>query len=70
MPELDLAELAAKIAPLLNGTIKLPGERIVELILEIVLEAMKGQTVEQKNKIWEIYIRDLEWWRKLLKIDA
>jgi len=42
---------------------------IIELLLSIVLEAMKGQSPEQKEKIWQFYINDIEWWRKALKID-
>lgn len=48
----------------------IPGLRIIELLLEIVLEAMRGQTPEQKAKMWDFYIRDLEWWRRFLKLDA
>ena len=42
---------------------------IIELILRIVLEAMEGQTPEQKKQIWDWYIKDVEYWRKLLKLD-
>ena len=41
---------------------------IIELFLQIVLEAMKGQTAEQKKIMWDWYIKDIEWWRKILKI--
>ena len=44
--------------------------KIFELLLEIVLEAMRGQTVEQKQRMWEWYIKDVEWWRRVLKLDA
>jgi len=43
---------------------------IIELILRIVLEAMQGQTPEQKAVIWSWYVKDVEAWRKLLKLDA
>lgn len=43
--------------------------RLIELLLEVILEAMRGQTPEQKQKMWDWYIKDVEHWRKLLKID-
>jgi hypothetical protein len=46
----------------------IPGERIVELLLEIVLEAMRGQTPEQRRVMWDWYIEDVKWWREVLKI--
>ncbi len=42
---------------------------ILELLLKIVLEAMEGQTPEQKKIIWDWYITDVAWWRKKLKLD-
>ena len=47
----------------------IPGLRIIELVLELALEAMKGATPEQKARIWDIYLRDVDWWRRVLKID-
>lgn len=44
-----------------------PGQRIVELILEIVLEAMKGQSPEQREKMWARYIEDTEKWRAFIE---
>jgi len=44
--------------------------RVIELALEVVLEAMRGQTPEQKRQMWDWYIADVERWRKLLKLDA
>lgn len=44
-----------------------PGERIVELALEIVLEAMKGQTAEQKKILWQWYIDDQQAFREWIK---
>jgi hypothetical protein len=38
-------------------------------LLEIVLEAMRGQTPEQKEKMWQWYIDDVERWRKILKLN-
>ena len=43
---------------------------IIELILRIVLQAMEGQSPEQKQKMWDWYIADVERWRKLLKLDG
>ncbi len=43
--------------------------RVIELLLEIILEAMKGQTPEQRKVMWDWYIKDIEWWRKQLKLD-
>lgn len=43
--------------------------KALEVLLEIVLEAMKGQTPEQRKQIWDWYIEDVKWWRKVLKID-
>jgi hypothetical protein len=42
---------------------------ILELLLKIVLLAMEGQTPAQREKMWEWYITDLEWWRARLKIE-
>ena len=42
---------------------KLPGERVIELVLEIALEAMKGQNEEQREKMWNRYIEDTDKWR-------
>jgi hypothetical protein len=48
----------------------IPGERIVELTLEIVKLAMEGQSIEQRQRMWEWYIEDVTKLRKLLKLDA
>ena len=42
---------------------------IIELLLKIVLAAMEGQTPEQRAKMWDWYISDVTWWRRVLKID-
>jgi hypothetical protein len=47
----------------------IPGEQIIVLILQIVLEAMRGQNEEQRAKMWDWYIKDVERWRKILKLD-
>lgn len=47
----------------------IPFEKSLELLLQIVLTAMEGQTPEQRKQIWDWYIEDIKWWRKALKID-
>jgi hypothetical protein len=47
----------------------IPGERIIELLLQIVLEAMHGQSPEHKKQMWDWYIQDVMFWRRVLKID-
>jgi hypothetical protein len=42
---------------------------ILELLLKIVLLAMEGQTPAQREKMWDMYLRDLEWWRQRFKLD-
>lgn len=42
---------------------------ILELALKIVLLAMEGQTPEQRAKMWDWYVTDVEKFRKLLKLD-
>lgn len=46
-----------------------PGERIVELVLEIVLEAMRGQTPDQKRQMWDWHIENVKAWRKFWGVD-
>ncbi len=48
----------------------MPGLRIIELLLEVVKLAMEGQTLEQRQKMWDWYIKDVERWRRLLKLDG
>lgn len=43
---------------------------LAKLICQIVLAAMDGQTPEQKAKLWEMYIHDVEAWRKFWGIDT
>jgi hypothetical protein len=43
---------------------------ILELALKIVLLAMEGQTPEQRAKMWDWYIHDIEWLRKAVGLDA
>lgn len=45
----------------------MPYERAIELLLEVVLETMKGQTPEQRQQIWAWYIEDMKWWREQFK---
>ena len=46
----------------------IPGEKIIELILEIILEAMKGQTPEQKKIMWDRHIENMKFWCDVFKI--
>ena len=39
---------------------------IIELTLRIVLLAMESQTPEQRAKMWDWYITDVERWRTFL----
>ena len=45
------------------------GTIVIEL-LKTIRVAMEGQTPEQKKILWDIYIADVLFWRKLLKIDG
>lgn len=38
-------------------------------VAEMITEIVKGQTPEQKAKIWDWWIADQTRWRKLFKID-
>ena len=42
---------------------------LLDSVLKIVTLAMEGQTPEQRKIIWDWYIADVRWWRRLLKID-
>ena len=57
------------MAEQINVSVTIPGEQIIVLALQIVLEAMRGQTDTQRAQMWEWYIKDMERWRKLLKLD-
>lgn len=46
------------------------GLQLANTIGLIVLEAMKGQTPQQKEAIWNWYVEDVKWWRKWLKLDT
>ena len=41
----------------------------VQAIAVMVTEIVKGQPADVKARIWEQYMKDIEFWRKLLKID-
>lgn len=43
---------------------------IIELSLRIALAALEGQTPEQRAKIWDWHIANMERLHKLLKLDA
>jgi len=37
---------------------------IIELVLQIVLEAIKGQPPEVKAELWKMYVEDIKAWRE------
>jgi hypothetical protein len=37
-------------------------------IAEMITEAMRGQTAEQRATMWAWYIKDVEWWRGLFTL--
>ena len=41
---------------------------IVTALLEFMTEVVRGQTPEQKAKLWDFYIADVKAWRKLFKL--
>ena len=43
---------------------------IIELVLKIWLQILQDQPPEVKARLWELYLKDLEWWRTKLKIDV
>ena len=47
----------------------IPGLAILELLLKLIVTAMEGQTPEQKKIMWDWYIQDVKWWRKILGIE-
>jgi len=42
----------------------------IKAIAEMITELSRGQTVEQKQKMWEWYTTDVERLRKLLHLDG
>lgn len=42
----------------------------VQAIAVMVTEIVKGQPADVKARIWEQYMKDVEFWRKLLHIDS
>jgi len=43
---------------------------VIKSICDMVTEIVKGQTPQQKEKIWDWYIKDVERWRKVFKLDS
>ena len=41
----------------------------VKLSLELTLEIVRGQPIESREKFWARHDRDVERWRKMLKLD-
>lgn len=64
------ADVSAPMAEPIEIKASFPGERIVELVLEIVLEAMRGQTPEQKAQMWDWHIENVKAWRKFWGVDG
>jgi len=42
---------------------------LVTALTKLITTITEGQTPEQKKIMWDWYIKDVEFWRKLLKID-
>jgi hypothetical protein len=42
---------------------------LLTALLNFLTEATRGQSVEQKAKMWEWFITDTERWRRWLKLD-
>jgi hypothetical protein len=42
----------------------------IKAVAEMVTELSRGQTVEQKQKMWEWYVTDVERLRKWFKLDG
>ncbi len=42
---------------------------VVKAVAEMITEIVKGQTPEQKQKLWDFYIQDVERWRHLFHLD-
>lgn len=53
----------------LDLNVSIPGQRIIELVLEIVLEAMRGQPKEVREQMWKWHCEDVTRWRKFWGID-
>jgi hypothetical protein len=39
-------------------------------LLKYLTVIAEGQPVEAREKMWGWFIKDIEWWRKVLKIDT
>jgi len=37
---------------------------IIVLVLQVILEAMKGQPIEVKAELWKMYVEDIKAWRE------
>lgn len=42
---------------------------LIAAITKLITVISEGQTPEQKKILWDWYIKDVTFWRKLLKID-
>jgi len=43
---------------------------LITALTNLVSVMSQGQTPEQKKILWDWYIQDIAFWRKLLKIDV
>lgn len=67
----NVAEIAAAVAPLLNGSIKLPGERVAELSLQFAIKLLDVSRdlsddipLDVKQQFWRWAMEDQRRWRK------
>ncbi len=42
---------------------------LITSLTQLVTAMVEGQTPEQKAKLWDWYIADVAFWRRVLKID-
>jgi hypothetical protein len=42
---------------------------LITALTRLLTVAIEGQTPEQRKQMWDWYIADVRWWRKLFKLD-
>lgn len=42
---------------------------MVKALAEMITEIVKGQPPAEKAKMWEWFVKDVEFWRKLFRVD-
>lgn len=68
----QLADLAAKLAPLLSGGLKLPGERVLELSLEVaskILDLVSDLPIEVRQEYARWVLEDQKRLRQFFGIE-